>query len=504
MKPWLFLIVAAITGGIGGFILGKASSSNAANRSENNVVVQGNGLLGSGANAATRSLAPSSMARGNSGSASGRLNPAVLRRELETIKRDSNPINRFASLTQLLSGLSPDNLDAVLSAFDEIPMRYEHREEYQMLVYAWASFDPEAALKFVGENANSRSINKNDLMRPLVASWASNDPDETLEWLKTLPEKQQKDTNLLSGLMEGWAVKDPYAAAEYLQTNVEAGKNRERLAGEIASHLFKQNPAEAAKWAESHSDLKFREEAFEELAEDWASVNPGELANWLGDHIDEAYSIEAFEDLARGWVSQDPDAATSYFESLPDGPAKESGIYEMARTWGKDDLGALGEWLNGLPDSNVTDLGVKAYTERLVGQSPEAAIESAMSINNDDLRNEAVQMAGQHWFRQNPEAATAWADANGVPVESFHSSRQRTVIVDGQVITLDGAPSGVTHRFETNNALSPDQIREIQDFQAVEELKILEGEAAAAAAAGGFIGGDVGATAHFGTAPKEN
>jgi hypothetical protein len=329
-------------------------------------------------------------------------------------------------------------LDTVLQAFDEIPMRYEHRQEYQMLIYAWASFDPEAALKFVGENANRRSINESDLLRPLVASWASNDPDETLAWLETLPEERQKDQNLLSGLMQGWAAEDPYAAATYLQENIEPGQKREQLAGEIASHLFKQDPSEAATWAEAQKDLKFREEAFEELAEDWASVNPQALANWLGEHVEEAYSVEAFEDLARSWVSQDPDAATAYFENLPDGQAKESGIYEMARTWGQDDLGALGEWLNGLPDSNVTDLGVKAYVERLAEQAPQAAIESAMSINTDAMRDEAVMNVGRQWFLRDPDAATAWAGDHGIPIESFQPQHPEGAI-QNTIFSADGA-----------------------------------------------------------------
>lgn len=486
MKSWLFLLVAAIVGGFGGFLLGKASSPHAKNGSGDPMALEGQGLLGaSGGTGGSATGGPSRA--GGAGNRSGGMNAVVLRRELETIKRDPNPINRFASLTQLLGGLSEDNLEAVLQAFDEIPMRYEHREEYQMLVYAWASFDPEAALKFIDENANSRSINKNDLLKPLVASWASNDPEQTLAWLDTLPEKQRKDTNLLSGLMEGWAVKDPYAAASYLQENVEAGKNREMLAGEIASHLFKQNPQDAAKWAEAQSDLKFREEAFEELAEDWASVNPGQLAQWLEGHVEEDYSVEAFEDLARGWVSQDPDAATAYFQELPDGKAKESGIYEMARTWGNDDLAALGEWLNDLPDSNVTDLGVKAYVERLAGESPEAAIQSAMSINNDEMRDQAVQNVGQQWFRQDPDAASAWANANGIPTDSFQNTASRRVMVDGQVMTEN-------HFREVSEALeqgiiSPQQLGEMMDAQtkAIEVYQSVEG-----AAAGGFIGGAAG------------
>lgn len=460
MKPWLFLFVAAVAGGIGGFILGKASSPGTEERAPDTVVLQNQsgGILGTDRGSSS-SIAGSS---GNRSTAERR-NIAKLRQDLDTLKTDADPVNRFASLTRLLSDLSPENLDAVLQTFNEIPMRNESRQEYQMLMYAWAAFDPQGALKFVEENANSRSLNSNVLLKPLVSSWASNNPEETLEWLNSLPENERQDNNLLSGLMEGWAVKDPYAAAGYLQENVEPGKNREMLVGQIASHLFKQDPLEATKWAESHTDLKFREEAFEELAEDWASVNPKELASWLENHVDQDYSVEAFEDLARGWVSQDPEAATAYFENLPDGRAKESGIYEMAVTWGKDDLLGLGQWLNGLPDSDVTDMGVKAYVERLAGQAPEAAIQSAMSINTDEIRDEAVHNIGRQWLRQDPEAATAWAQANGVPLEAFQGGARQTVI-NGQVIT-ERHFDQVTEALESGR-ISPDQLGEMMEIQA--------------------------------------
>ena len=419
MKPCLGLVVAAIAGGIGGFFLGKASSPSAPMPPTKTVSVQGGSPLSDGDQG--YSMLPAREASASGVSSTGRIKGNLLRHQLETIKRDPNPIKRFASLTQLLGDLSPDNLDAVLGAFDEIPMRYEHREEYQMLVYAWAAFGPQAALEFVSEKANSRSINRNDLLRPLVTSWASNDPDQALQWLNSLPEDMHA-ANLMSGLIEGWATKDPYAAAEYLQANVEPGQHRERLAGEIVSHLFKQDPMQAVTWAEAQDDLAFRGEAFEELAEDWASVNPQGLADWLGNYVDQPYSLEAFEDLARGWVSRDPDAATAFFQNLPDGPAKERGIYEMAVTWGGEDLAALGEWLNGLEDSTATDLGVKAYSQRLARQSPQAAIESAMSIINDEMRDEAILNIGQQWYHQDPDSATAWANTNGISLESLQGN----------------------------------------------------------------------------------
>ena len=192
-------------------------------------------------------------------------------------------------------------------------------------------------------------------------------------------------------------------------------------------------------------------------------MDPNALAGWLGDHAEEDYSAEAFQDLARAWVSEDPSAATAYFENLPDGTAKETGIYEMAVTWGKDDLGALGEWLNGLPDSNVTDQGVKAYANRLAKDSPQAAIDSALSITGDEVRNETLQNLGQNWFRQDPEAATAWANANGVPVENFQSKNDTIrMTINGEEIEV---PTGAANV----DLITPGNVHQIQG--SIEQLQ---------------------------------
>ena len=453
MKTWVVLLITGLVAGLGGLFIGKLNSSAS---SASPMVAETKQV-----NATPGVASPSDGPQRQSSEAGG-MNVNVLRRELAIIKTDPNPINRFSSLTQLLGNLSEENLGQVLEAFDGIPMRYEYREEYQMLIYAWAGLDPEAALKFVDENAHSRSINKGDLLNPLIASWASNDPEKALGWIDTLPESQRTE-KLMAGLMEGWAVNDPKAAAEYLQATMAPGEERSRLAGEIAGHLFKQNPQDAVEWAESQADVGFRAEAFAELAEDWAKVDPKGLASWLEKHAQEEYSVDAFNDLARVWVREDPSGATAYFEALPDGPAKESGIYEMAVAWGKDDLGALGQWLNDLPDSSVTDLGVKAYVDRLAEQSPQAAIDSALSINTEGIRDETVKTIGQQWFRQDPEGAAAWATANGISVETFVSGEETVKM------TIKGEEIEIPIPSEPVNLTVPSNLQQIEGT--IEELR---------------------------------
>ena len=91
----------------------------------------------------------------------------------------------------------------------------------------------------------------------------------------------------------------------------------------------------------------------------------------------------------------------------------------MARSWAENDLLSMGEWLNGLPDSPTTDRGVKAYAERLMDQAPASALDSAMGITNDGIRNKTVQELSQEWYSEDPDAAVSWANNNSYPPEAM-------------------------------------------------------------------------------------
>ncbi|MGY8688319.1 MAG: hypothetical protein ACKVHP_11375, partial [Verrucomicrobiales bacterium] len=421
MKDSVAIGLVLLLAGIGGYVLGTSGSSSTKVTQE---TVEGHGPSLGGP--------PRTSDPGNWRQAPGR--PLSFRPEqtedereefeqaLRSLGKDANPIERYASLARLLENLSPETLPQVLEAFKKIPPTSEYHNEYQMLLFAWTKFDRAGAIKFVDEMADSgiggeMSLSKEELLKPVLASWASENPKQALEWFQYLPEDQQTH-HLKMSLMSGWATNNPSEATEYLQTQ-PAGQEREYLIGQIAAQMFSKSPAEASSWAEGIEDKKFKEQVFEELAEDWVSVDPKGLASWLKGHADKQYSWEAIEDLGRGWVATDSDAATAWFENLPDGQAKQKGIEKMAQSWAENDLLAMGEWLNGLPDSPTTDRGVKAYSERLMDQAPASALDSAMSITDDGIRNKTVQEISQQWFNEDPDSAISWANNNSYPPEAM-------------------------------------------------------------------------------------
>ena len=388
---------------------------------------------------------------------------------------EPNPVTRMAAITQLLSNLDESNLDAALGVFKDIPIRPDNKHEYQMLLYSWARFDGEGAIKYASENLQARGISGGELRRAALPGWASTDPEAAAAWLdkKTLTDlaeegKKQEDgapvrpeTDYAAALIKGWAEKDPYGAAKYLMERYEHGRSRENLAGHIASSLIKESTGAAVEWAESFDDLEFKEEAFEELAEDWSSIDPDATAEWLAKHINEPYSKEAVEDLARGWAVKDLDAAVAWFETLDDGLTRGTGIQKLMEIWATQDTEASGEWLASLPPGSVSrDMGVSAYATEISKDNPEAAAQWLDTIGDENTKQRASQRVLGNWMKQDGAAALEWAQTNNVlPEEQLQQMEQRqaqmrTVIVDGQPMQLP--INEIRHGFQ--NELPPDAV----------------------------------------------
>ena len=370
---------------------------------------------------------------------------------------EPNPVNRMAAMSQLLSGLDANNLDAALSVFKNIPIRLDNKDEYAMLLYSWAQFDGANAIEYVAENLNARGLPGGELRRAALSGWASQDPAKAVEWLdaKMLSELEQSGKKLEEGapvpieadyaaaLIKGWASVDPYAAAEFLGERFQHGKEREALMGHIASSLIKDSPQTATQWAESFDNAELKEEAFEELAEDWSTIDPAATGAWLAQHINEGYSKEAVEDLARGWAVKDLDSAVRWFETLDDGLTRGTGIQKLMEIWSNQDTEASGEWLVSLPEGSIgRDMGVSAYAKEVARDNPEAAAQWLDTIQDDNIRQQAAPEVLKNWMGHDPEGAMQWAQENNVlPAEELQKLQQRQgqmrqVIVDGQPMSL--------------------------------------------------------------------
>lgn len=390
-----------------------------------------------------------------------KLTPHEMGYALKKALAEANPVTRTAAISQILSNLNESNVDSALEVFKDIPIRHDNKHEYQMLLYSWARFDGPGAIKYASENLNARGISAGQLRRAALPGWAATDPVAAAAWLdeKTLADaaeegKEVKDgaavrpeSDYASALIKGWAEKDPYGAADYLMERFEHGKQRESLIGHIASNIIKDGPDAAVAWAESFDDDQFKEEAFEELAEDWSSIDPAATGAWLAQHINEPYSKEAVEDLARGWAVKDLDSAVGWFETLDDGLTRGTGIYELMKIWAPQSTEDSGEWLASLPQGSVSrDMGVSAYASEISRDNPEAAAQWLSTIEDTDIKQGAAGEVLQNWYRQDSDAAVAWAQENEFfpPEQLQQIEAQQQAIQRGISVNIDGQTIDVT------------------------------------------------------------
>ncbi len=458
MKNTLLITLVGVATGASGFVAGRLTSPTSDTTAPSADPRYSSPMAAYLPPGDSRKAGGVTSADGKSGQdASMKLSAHEMQYALSKALAEPNPVSRMAAITQLLSNLDETNLNSALDVFKDIPIRPDNKSEYQMLLYAWAKFDGEGAIKYASENLAARGISVGELRRAALPGWASTDPAAAAKWLdeKTLAEAAEKGTKLEAGapvrpeadyvaaLIKGWAEKDPYGASAYLMERYEHGKERETLIGEIASSMMKEGAGAAVAWAESFEDTQFKEEAFEELAEDWSSIDPDATAQWLAKHINEPYSKEAVEDLARGWAVKDLDSAVKWFETLDDGLTRGTGIYELMKIWAPQNTEVSGEWLAGLPEGSVSrDMGVSAYASEISKDNPEAAAQWLATISDEPTRQGAAQKVLGNWMKQDGTAALAWAQENNVlPAEQLVELQQRqeqmrNVIVDGNVMQV--------------------------------------------------------------------
>ncbi|MGK0187098.1 MAG: hypothetical protein ACI9R3_002884 [Verrucomicrobiales bacterium] len=457
MKNTLLIALVGVATGVSGFVAGRMTNSSPEAAEANIDPRYSSPMAAYLPPGDSRKSSAGKSGKGASTSGAMALTSHEMSYALSKALAEPNPVTRMAAITQLLSNLDDGNLDSALEVFKDIPIRPDNKHEYQMLLYAWARFDGESAIKYASENLSARGISGGELRRAALPGWASTDPAAAAAWLdeKTLADatkdgKELKDgdpvrpaNDYAAALIKGWAENDPFGAAEYLKERYEHGRDRENLVGHIASSLMKESSAAAVSWAESFDDPEFKEEAFEELAEDWSSIDPDATGAWLAKHINEPYSKEAVEDLARGWAVKDLDAAVSWFETLPDGLTRGTGIYELMKIWAPQDTELSGQWLADLPQGSVSrDMGVSAYASEISKDNPEAAAQWLGTIGDADTKQGATQKVLGNWMKQDGAAALAWAEENNaLPAEQLqqmqqHQAQMRSVVINGQTMQM--------------------------------------------------------------------
>jgi hypothetical protein len=300
-----------------------------------------------------------------------------------------DPVQRVRAFSEAVMNLNEDNLPDVLAAFDTLPKGFQRYTELRMLMHSWVQMDPHGALEYAKEL--SREERRFGIMAAL-SSWATNDSDAALEWAE-LDSGKREDNPLMPAVIAGVA-KSNMEKATSLLFEMEYGHNRgQALRMIINENLQKGGTTDLIRWANSipaDRDEKLTEGISSMVASQLADYDLTVAGKWAKG-LDESQGRErAIGSIVREMAEESYDTAKEFLSTLP---AKDqyAAMPEVVRKWAYEDPTAAGEWLNQFPATEDLDSSISTYVRSIRTKDPEKAKEWALSIINEETRNNVVE-----------------------------------------------------------------------------------------------------------------
>jgi hypothetical protein len=154
---------------------------------------------------------------------------------------------------------------------------------------------------------------------------------------------------------------------------------------------------------------------------DWIRQMPA------GDPRDEAERI-----FASLWAEKDPRSAANWLATLP-ANEQTNVIRTIARNWVETNWPDASRWIATLT-GDVRDEALSAAVLR-EGATEFDSLSTALSIGNEELRNNMVANVIRNWAATDPKAAEGWV--TGSPLSSEQREHLRSIISETQQQTAE-------------------------------------------------------------------
>jgi hypothetical protein len=283
--------------------------------------------------------------------------------------KNLEPSVRRIPLAQCLSKLAGQDLGAALAQIEALPPGPERTRTVTTIVWSIPSADPQQTLAMLSQLDSSRERDAAEMMmcdkwastdRPAaldwyfkngsadkwlgnaINEWARTAPDEAMQWARTLPKSDRRDS-AMGRLASSLAESDPARAQQLfgeLSTEAQA-----RITGAFASALAAKDVNAACKWAEALPPGNAQSDALEWLAVDMAGKDPKAAAQWLQGLPTGGGRDRAISSYCTFALSDDPATALKWAQLISDETDRGRAIEDLANTWLKNDAASARKWL---------------------------------------------------------------------------------------------------------------------------------------------------------------
>lgn len=145
--------------------------------------------------------------------------------------------------------------------------------------------------------------------------------------------------------------------------------------------------------------------------------DPDRAVDWAREQADGPNGIGVQKHLAYYWGIRDGAAAMEWAMTLPKESVRNAVLKRAWVSFGRKHPDEARAWLHAQRPSEVLRHIYRRHIRTIAEEDPEKALELAERAESEALRQEMRAAAGRGWMKSDPEAATAWLAEAGLPAE---------------------------------------------------------------------------------------
>lgn len=313
-------------------------------------------------------------------------------RRMAAALADADPLRRKARISELLLNLTPEQVPAMLAAFEDGERDDETNRLFRDFLYAWGRVGGEEAIAYMMNPESKRRDHYGGTSA--IAGWAASDLLAAKDYVAGV-ESQHAREWLHYGVFREEMRSDLDGAIAYSEDNGRS-RARGRQMDMLRDEIFERGGLDGlAGWVDGidHTDpggndlLSYKQYASSIVLDRMAAEDPEVAAAWIVENGDQPYvTADGLERAARR-AAGDIDEELDWLVALPDDVAqRRHAIGERFEDFIRDDFAGAGEWLASQPLGPAFDEAIQDYARSAARDDPEAALAWAQRISDPELR----------------------------------------------------------------------------------------------------------------------
>ena len=319
---------------------------------------------------------------------------------------ETNPIERSYGFSAFVRSMKEDQLPEAIEAL-EAERTWLTQDELKLFMLAWARYDAAGAFARVGGwPQGSREM----AQAAAVYAWAFYDPEAALDAIEGAGSRFVR-VRLQAELVEGWIARPDKQSLSTWIAGLDDGDSKQRYMGKLARALLREDPEVLIAWAESvpaEPDSDFKNLVVLKAMNALAHKHYLRAKTWIEEHAQEVYAQNAGAIVVRNWAQDDPKAALLWGLEALDAEQRDRAVGFSFRPWLQLEPEEAEAWLSTQVPSAALDAAVRLMAWETMGESFPVAMGWAEKIEDPQKRKLSIIDLAQKWLRSDPEAAEAW------------------------------------------------------------------------------------------------